>query len=67
MKRKIENHLNSKDKNEYSNLDRIFELYLSGDIKKLLSKYDGVGIYPTIVDFLYFVMIIYLIRSYILI
>ena len=39
MKRKIENHLNSKEKNEYSNLDRIFELYLSGNIKKLLSKY----------------------------
>ncbi len=48
MKRKIENYLNSKDKNEYSNLDKIFELYLSGDIKKLLSKYVGVGIYPTI-------------------
>ena len=48
MKRKIENYLNSKDKNEYSNLDRIFELYLSGDIKKLLSKYVGVGVYPTI-------------------
>ena len=48
MKRKIENYLNSKDKSEYSNLDRIFELYLSGDIKKLLSKYGGVGIYPTI-------------------
>ena len=48
MKRKIENHLNSKEKNEYSNLDRIFELYLSGNIKKLLSKYTGVGIYPTI-------------------
>ena len=48
MKRKIENYLNSKDKNEYSNLDRIFELYLSGEIKKLLSKYVGVGIYPTI-------------------
>lgn len=48
MKRKIENYLNSKDKNEYSNLDKIFELYLSGDIKKLLSKYAGVGIYPTI-------------------
>ena len=47
MKRKIENYLNSKDKNEYSNLDRIFELYLSGDIKKLLSKYAGVGVYPT--------------------
>lgn len=48
MKRKIENYLNSKDKNEYSNLDRIFELYLSGDIKKLLSEYHGAGIYPTI-------------------
>lgn len=48
MKRKIENYLNSKDENEYSNLDRIFELYLSGDIKKLLSKYVGVGVYPTI-------------------
>ena len=48
MKRKIENYLNSKDKNEYTNLDRIFELYLSGDIKKLLSKYVGVGVYPTI-------------------
>ena len=48
MKRKIENYLNSKDKIEYSNLDRIFELYLSGDIKKLLSKYVGVGVYPTI-------------------
>ena len=48
MKRKIENYLNSKEKNEYSNLDKIFELYLSGDIKKLLSKYVGVGVYPTI-------------------
>ena len=48
MKRKIENYLNSKDKNEYSNLDRIFELFLSGDIKKLLSKYVGVGVYPKI-------------------
>jgi hypothetical protein len=48
MKRKIENYLNSKDKNEYSNLDKIFELYLSGDIKKLLFKYVGVGVYPTI-------------------
>ena len=48
MKRKIEKYLNSKDENEYSNLDRIFELYLSGDIKKLLSKYDGVIISPII-------------------
>ena len=48
MKRKIENYLVSKDKNEYGNLDRIFELYLSGDIKNFLSKYVGVGVYPTI-------------------
>ena len=48
MKRKIENYLNSKDKNEYNNLDRIFELYLNAGIKKLLSKYARVGIYPTI-------------------
>ena len=48
MKRKIENYLNSKDKNEYSNLDRIFEAYISEDIKKLLSKYDGVIISPII-------------------
>ncbi|MBQ9715172.1 MAG: hypothetical protein IJV77_02035 [Clostridia bacterium] len=48
MKRKIENYLNSKDKIEYSNLDRIFDLYLSGDIKKLLSKYAGVSVDPTI-------------------
>ena len=48
MKRKIENYLNSKDKNEYSNLDRLFEAYISEDIKKLLSKYDGVIISPII-------------------
>ncbi len=48
MRRKIENYLSSKDKSKYSNLDKIFELYLNGDIKKLLSKYVGVGIYPTI-------------------
>ena len=28
MKRKIQNYLNSKGKNDYSDLDRIFELYL---------------------------------------
>ena len=48
MKRKIENYLNSKDKNEYSNLNRIFEAYIREDIKKLLSKYDGVIISPII-------------------
>lgn len=36
-------HLNKK---KY-NLDKIFEMYLNKDIKKLLSKYAGVGIYPT--------------------
>lgn len=45
--RKIKNYLNSKTKNEYSKLDKIFELYLNGDMKKLLSKYLNVGIYPT--------------------
>ena len=48
MRRKIKSYLNSKDKNEYSNLDILFELYLRGYIKKLLSKYVGVGVYPTI-------------------
>ncbi|MBQ8298833.1 MAG: hypothetical protein IJX99_03045 [Clostridia bacterium] len=48
MNRRIENYLNSKGKSKYSNLDRIFELYLNGDIKKLLSKYEGVEVYPTI-------------------
>ena len=38
MKRKIENYLNSKRKEEYNNLDRIFELYLNGNIKKMLAK-----------------------------
>ncbi len=47
MKRKIRNYLSSKAKSDYSNLDRIFELYLNGDIKTLLSDYSGVGIYPT--------------------
>ena len=48
MKRKIENYLKSKDKIEYNNLDRLFELYLSGDINNFLSKYTGVEIYPII-------------------
>lgn len=48
MKTKIENYLNSKEKNEYDNLDKIFELYLNGNIKKMLTKYVGVGIYPTV-------------------
>ncbi len=47
MKRKIANYLNSKEKSEYDNLDKIFELYLNGNIKILLSEYVGVGIYPS--------------------
>lgn len=47
MKRKIANYLNSKEKSEYDNLDKIFELYLNGNIKSILSKYVGVGIYPS--------------------
>ncbi|MBO5328096.1 MAG: hypothetical protein J6B04_02855 [Clostridia bacterium] len=48
MKRRIKNYLNSKEKGEYNNLDKILELYISGHIKKLLYKYVGVGIYPNI-------------------
>lgn len=51
MRIKIKKYLNSKNKNEYSNLDKIFELYLSGDIKKLLAKYKGVMFYPSINKF----------------
>ena len=47
MKRKIANYLNSKEKIEYDNLDKIFELYLNGNIKTILSEYVGVGIYPS--------------------
>lgn len=44
--KKEQNYLNSKDKSDYNNLDRIFELYLNGNVKTLLSNYSGVGIYP---------------------
>ncbi|WP_286224295.1 hypothetical protein [Thomasclavelia cocleata] len=47
MKRKISRYLNSKEKCEYDNLDKIFELFLNGNIKELLSEYVGVGIYPS--------------------
>ncbi len=45
MKRKLSRYLNSKEKSEYDNLDKIFELYLNGNIKALLSEYVGVSIY----------------------
>lgn len=48
MKRKVKDYLESKDKSQYDNLDRILEMYLTGEIKKLLSKYTGVNIDPTI-------------------
>ncbi len=47
-KRKIANHLKTKDKSQYSHLDVIFELYVNGSLKKLLASYDSVGIYPSI-------------------
>ena len=48
MKRKIENYLNSKDKNEYSNLDRIFEKFVRLE-NHLTSKTqgNGLGLYIT--------------------
>lgn len=48
MNRQVKNHLNSKCESEYNHLDRVFKLYLSGDIKRLLSKYEGVRICPAI-------------------
>lgn len=51
MKRRIANYLNSKEKIEYNNLDKIFDLYLNGNVKKLLSKYEKVSIYPTVNPF----------------
>lgn len=47
MKGKIKKYLESKEKNKYNNLDRILEMYLTGEIKKLLSKYAGVGIHTS--------------------
>lgn len=46
MKSKVKKYLASKDCQEYTHLDKIFELYLNGNIDKILSSYDGVGIYP---------------------
>ena len=45
---KIDKYLNSKEKSEYNHVDKLFELYLSGDIDKILSEYAKVEIYPTI-------------------
>lgn len=47
MKRKIEKYLAYKEKSKYDNLDRILEMYLTGEIKKILFNYSGVGIYPS--------------------
>lgn len=47
MKKKIKKYLSSKDRSAYSELDTILDMYISGQLKKLLSSYDGVGIYPT--------------------
>ncbi len=44
MKKKIEKYLKSKEKSKYNNLDKILKMYLTGEIKKILSKYNGVVI-----------------------
>lgn len=47
MKSTVTKYLESKEKSKYSDLDRILEMYVNGEIKTLLSKYAGVGIYPS--------------------
>ena len=49
-KKKLVKYLNSKDKSIYSNLDKIFLLYNSNELYKIL-KYNGatnIEFYPTI-------------------
>lgn len=48
MKKKIDKYLKSKEKINYHDLDRIFEMYFNGELKKILSIYEGVKIYPSI-------------------
>lgn len=57
--KKEQDYLNSKDKRNYNNLDRIFELYLNGNVKMLLSNYSGVGIYPAFNEFGRTIQLIY--------
>lgn len=44
MRKMVEKYLTTKKYSDYTNLDKLFELYLSGYIYKLLSKYDKVEI-----------------------
>ena len=47
MRRTIEKYLSSKESNSYTDLDKILEMHLDGEIKRILSSYEGVGIYPS--------------------
>lgn len=47
MKKRLKKYIETKEKSTYNNLDRIIEMYLNGEIKRLLSKYSGVRIYPS--------------------
>lgn len=47
MKKRLKKYLETKQKSTYNNLDRIIEMYLNGEIKRLLSKYSGVRISPS--------------------
>lgn len=51
MKRMIEEYLSTKKHSDYNNLDKLLELYFSGYINELLSKYDKVKIMCTINKF----------------
>ncbi len=48
MKKKVKKYLLSKNKHEYTNLDKLFEMYLNDEIKCILYNYEGVSIYPNI-------------------
>ena len=50
IKKELEKYLNSKDKNNYSNLDKIFLFYNNNEFYKILN-YNGatnIEFYPTI-------------------
>ncbi len=48
MKERIEEHPSSENKNEHSNLDRLFEMHQNGEMESLLQNFEGVMITPGI-------------------
>ena len=47
MRRRVEKYLERKENSKYDNLDRILEMYVNGQINKLLSNYAEVRVYPS--------------------